>query len=76
MFNILYLKARKYKMHFRKIPTKRLKNIKRVLDTWKILSYGLMYVHVSVCNYIEKYLLRVFYTCFMQGTVKWPKKDP
>lgn len=33
MFNIPYVKAGKYKMHFRKIPIKRLKNGERVLDT-------------------------------------------
>ena len=60
-------------MHFRKIPIKKLKHIKRVLDIWKILSYGLMHVFISICNYTEKYLL---YTCSVQGTVRGPEKDP
>ena len=73
MFSTLYLKAEKQKMHFRKIPIKKLKHIKRVLDIWKILSYGLMHVFISICNYTEKYLL---YTCSVQGTVRGPEKDP
>lgn len=73
MFSTLYLKAEKQKMHFRKIPIKKLKHIKKVLDIWKILSYGLMHVFISICNYTEKYLL---YTCSVQGTVRWPEKDP
>lgn len=73
MFSTLYLKAEKQKMHFRKIPIKKLKHIKRVLHIWKILSYGLMHVLISVCNYTEKYLLN---TCSVQGTVRWLEKDP
>lgn len=76
MFSILYLKAEKYKMLFRKIPIKKFKNIKKILDTWKILSCGPMCVHINVRNYIEKYLLWGLYTCSVQGTVKWPKKEP
>lgn len=51
-------------MHFRKIPVK-LKNIKSVLDYWKILLDVLpMYAHVGMCNYTEKYVLRMLHTCF------------